>query len=215
MRQIIRVDFIRVMSIIYFMKIRKNINFLYEIGSMRHTKRAWRQNFGMDSATVLEHTARVMWLSLIIARMEGIKNEEKILKMALAHDVAETRTGDHWHLQKQYVSDNEAKALFDIFIDTNLTDFNEGILKEYKERKTKEAKIVKDADNLDCDLELKELEEMGSIINKKVKPKRRIVRNEKLYTKSAKKIWDEIQKSSPSDWHIKANLWLSKNTNGR
>ena len=30
----------------------------------------------MDVANDLEHTVRVVWLAMLIARMEGVKNEE-------------------------------------------------------------------------------------------------------------------------------------------
>ena len=61
-----------------------------------------------------------------------------------------------------------------------------------------EAKIVKDADNLEVDIELKELEERGSQLPKKWQAVRRMVRDEKLYTQSAKELWDEIQKADVS-----------------
>jgi hypothetical protein len=87
-------------------------------------------------------------------------------------------------------------------------DLNDEILREYEERKSIESKIVKDADNLDIDIELKELEERGSLLPKKWVGFRRRVRNEKLYTKTAKKIWDLIAKSDPASWHMKANKWV-------
>ena len=69
----------------------RDIDFLFELGTLRNTQRAWRQHLGVDCASVLEHTIRVAWLALILARREGIKDEEKVLKMALVHDVGEAR----------------------------------------------------------------------------------------------------------------------------
>ena len=48
------------------------------------------------------------------------------------------------------------------------------------------------------DIELKELEERGSQLPKKWQAVRRMVRDEKLYTQSAKELWDEIQKADVS-----------------
>ncbi|MDD5145244.1 MAG: HD domain-containing protein [Candidatus Pacebacteria bacterium] len=190
------------------MKNKRDIEFLFEIGSTRNLQRGWRQHLGVDCADDLEHTVRVIWLALIIARKEKIKNEEKIIKMALIHDVEETRTSDLSYVQKVYVKADGEHAAKDLFYGTILNDFYKSIFKEYEERKSIESKIVKDADNLDIDLELKELEERGSQMRKKWAPFRKKVRYEKLYTKAAKEIWDDIQKADVSSWHLAANKWL-------
>lgn len=187
---------------------KRDLEFLFEIGSLRNLQRGWRQHFGVDCANVLEHTLRVIWLALVLARKEKIANEEKIIKMALIHDVEETRTTDLSYVQKVYVNADDEKAAKDMFAETSLDDFYKDIFHEYKERKSIEAKIVKDADNLEVDLELKELEERGSKLPEKWKEFRAKVRNEKLYTESAKEMWDEIQKSDVSAWHLNANKWL-------
>ena len=187
---------------------KRDLEFLYEIGSTRNLQRGWRQHFGMDVANDLEHTLRVVWIALILARSEGIKSEEKIIKMALIHDIEETRTSDLSYVQKVYVKADDDKAGKDLFEGTTLNDFYNDCFKEYNKRESFEAKIVKDADNLDVDMELKELEERGSQLPEKWRELRRKVRDEKLYTESAKKMWDEIQQSDVSSWHLAANKWL-------
>jgi len=189
-------------------KANRNLEFLYEIGVLRNLPRAWTQILACDTASDPEHTFRVMFLALMLARMEKVKSEEKILKMALVHDIAEARTGDHHYIQSVYIKADEETAAKHTFAGTVLEDLQNEILKEYEERKTVEAKIVKDADNLDIDLELKEMEERGHKLSEKFKAFRKLVRNQKLYTKSAKKIWDAIQKSDPASWHLCANKWL-------
>lgn len=187
----------------------RDIDFLYELGSLRNVPRGWRQHLGFDVASDLEHTIRLIWLALIISRMEKAGDENKIIKMALVHDIAETRTSDHSYVQKVYVIADEERAADDIFKNTTVGDFRE-TLREYEKRDSIEAKIVKDADNLDIDLELKEIEEMGSKLPLKWTPdNRRLVREQKLYTESAKRLWDEIQTSDPSNWHRKMNKWIT------
>jgi putative hydrolase of HD superfamily len=194
---------------------KRNIEFLFEIGSLRNLQRGWRQHLGIDCASDLEHTLRVIWLALIIARKEKVKNEEKIIKMALIHDIEETRTSDLSYVQKVYVNADGERAAKDLFAGTILNDFYKSIFEEYEKRKSLEAKIVKDADNLDVDLELKELEERGSQMRKKWRSFRKKVRNEKLYTKTARKIWDVIQKADASSWHLAANKWLKISKAGK
>lgn len=185
----------------------RDLEFLYEIGSLRNIPRAWIQHLATDCASTLEHTLRVVFIALSIARREGVKNEEKLIKMALVHDLPETRTADLAYVHKVYTTSDEARAAHDLFAGTAFVDL-EKILKEYEKRDSIEAKIVKDADNLDIDLELRELRERGNQVAVKKQPLRKFVRDKKLYTKTAKKLWDEIQKSDPSSWHLSANKWL-------
>ena len=185
----------------------RDIEFLFEIGSLRNVERGWRQHLAMECANNLEHSFRVAFIALMIARQEGVKNEEKILKMALLHDLAETRVSDLSYVQKVYVTADEDRAADDLFSGTILEDLRKEILAEYEARESIEARIVKDADNLDIDFELKEVEERGSQWPKKLAKTREMVRNEKLYTESAKKMWDALQGSDVASWHLSANKW--------
>src|SRR3989338_3462242 len=193
---------------------KRDVELLYEIGTLRNFQRDWHRVLGMNSASVTEHIFRVAFIALIIARSENFKDEEIIIKMALIHDVPEIRTGETGYIQAVYVKNDESRAMKDALDKTILTDF-EKVLREYNERKTLASKIVKDADNLDVDLEIQELKEQGSSFFGKSRHLRRIVRNKKLYTKSAKKLWDMIQKSDPDDWHLKANKWVKMPKAGR
>lgn len=122
---------------------KRDIEFLFELGSLNNVQRGWRQHLGMDCASIPEHTIRVIWLALIIARKEGIKNEEKIIKMALVHDVAETRTTDLSYIQKVYVDANEDSSAKDLFSETQVQDFYNDILREFESRKSLEAGYLK------------------------------------------------------------------------
>lgn len=185
----------------------RDLEFLYEIGSLRNLDRGWKQHLAIPCASVLEHTMRLVWIALIIARREkAVVDENKIIKMALAHDLAEARVSDLSYVQKVYVTANEVEAVKDLFGGTILEDYEE-IVREFETRSSLEARIVKDADNLDLDIELKEIEEQGSELPKKWAANRRMMREEKLYTESAKQMWDEIQSSDPASWHLATNKW--------
>lgn len=186
----------------------KDLEFLFEIGSLKNVERGWKQLLVLHCASTLEHTLRTVFLALLIARKEGVKDEEKIIKMALVHDLEETRTSDLAHVQKVYVHADSNRAAHDLFKGTSFEDLYREELYEYKERKTLEAKIVKDADNLDVDFELKEFKEQGSNLPAKLAASRKKVRDEKLYTRTAKELWDAIQKSDAASWHLAANKWL-------
>lgn len=173
---------------------------------MFNIDRGWRQHLGMKCATVPEYTIRVIWLALMLARRIGNVHEAKVMKMAMVHDLPETRTSDLSYDQKVYVKENEEQAAQDIFESTSLTDYFD-VLKEYMARESIESQIVKDADNLDIDIELKELDERGSKAPVKWVNNRRLVREEKLYTQVAKDFWDDLQGADPADWHLHSNKW--------
>lgn len=182
-------------------KFSKDLDFLYEIGSLRHLVRTWTQFVRSDVANISEHLYRVTWIALVIAKHEKVKNTDKIMKMALVHDISESRTGDAHYLSRQYVDRREELAIDDILKDTSIgKEFTE-LWKEYEERKSIEAKIVKDADNIDVDLELNELP-----IDERLKSGFQKIRSQaikrKFFTKTAELMWKEIQTSNPHNWHL-------------
>jgi putative hydrolase of HD superfamily len=136
-----------------------------------------------------------------MAKYEGVKDIGKVVTMALIHDLGESRSGDVHYISRLYTSRDEELAVEDIFLGTSLRNEMVELWKEYEKRETLEAKIVKDADNLDVEFELKEQEAKGEILRKYWLEARKVV-FKNLYTASAKKMWKEIQTSNPHDWHF-------------
>jgi len=178
--------------------LKRDIEFLYEIGTLRFMQRTWIQFLQVQVADNADHIFRVMWIALTLARYEGVKNEEKIIKMALLHDIAETRAPDTNYISKIYSTRDEEKALQHMLEDTVFAKDFEELFKEYEERKTIESKIVKDADNLDVDFELSEIYAKGHTI-KKIWQRDNVRKT--FFTKTAEKMWDELRTSDPYNWH--------------
>lgn len=179
---------------------KRDIELLFELGMLRHLPRQWNRFGGINFASLAEHHFRVAWIALLISKYEGGDNE-KILKMALAHDIAESRTNDVDYIARQYTKRNEELALSDMLQDTKLNDEFTELMHEYEERTSLEAKIVKDADNLDVDFELQEQAANGVSIGEVWGDNRKTIVREKLYTETAKNLFDELKKSNPHDWH--------------
>jgi putative hydrolase of HD superfamily len=170
---------------------KRDIDFLFEAGSLRHLPRAWQQVLGMPVSNVMEHTLRVLLIALVIAREEGVKDEEKIMKIALLHDLSEARTMDIAFIHRGYTSRDEEKARHDMFEGT-VFERELPLLKEYEERESVESKIVKDADTIEVDIELRELAKVGSTTAAKWQEGRKTIRDTKLFTDTARKMWDEL-----------------------
>jgi 5'-deoxynucleotidase YfbR-like HD superfamily hydrolase len=102
-----------------------------------------------------------------------------------------------------YSKQDDESAITDTFSNTTLESEFTALAKEYEERQTLESKIVKDADNLDVDLELREQYANGNAIKltDDFAPMRNCV-YDKLTTQTAKVMWREIVISDPHDWHL-------------
>jgi putative hydrolase of HD superfamily len=186
------------------MSLRDETNLLYELGALRLIPRQWAR-FHLDNVQNLaEHHFRVAWIALVIAQYEKCDNTDKILKMALVHDVSESRTGDAEYMARQYVERFEDKAIEDIFDKSKLGQEMVAVWREYEERESLEARIVKDADNLDVDLDLREAGSRGHGLEKHWSKQRQFVGSVKMYTPTGKRLHKAIWSTSPHDWHIKS-----------
>jgi putative hydrolase of HD superfamily len=183
--------------------IKRDIELLFEVGCLRFVQRSWRQFLNADFANLAEHHLRVIWVSIIIAKHEGIKGMEKVLKMALIHDLAESRTGDVNYLQRQYIRRFEEMGIKDMLEKTIIEREFIELWKEYEKQESLEAKVVKDADNLDVDFEIKEQNERGMSVGGEWIKKRKSLVYKQLNTKTAKRLWKEIYTANPHDWHYK------------
>jgi putative hydrolases of HD superfamily len=183
------------------MNIDRDLQLLYELGTLRNIPRVWRQMVGPGVANLAEHHFRVAWIALMLSKMENAGSHEKILKMALVHDVSESRAGDVHYISRLYTKRDEHSAISETLKDTSLDSEMKSTWEEYEERECIEAKIVKDADNLDVDLELRELC-LDTDFEKRWHKIRKESVYPKLFTESAKKLWLVIENSSPHDWHI-------------
>jgi putative hydrolase of HD superfamily len=193
----------------------RDIDFLFEVGRMRFMQRAWQRFFLTKVANDTEHTFRVMWLALLIAKKEKRGNHERIMKLALSHDISESRSMDVDYMSRQYVKRNEEQAVQDTLAGTTFEKEFMELFKEMEKRETIEAKIVKDADNLDIDLELMEQKDANEkIFQSKVGGRKKVI-PPKLFTNTAKKIFKEIYLSDVNSWHAnsKQNRYRSSDWN--
>lgn len=183
---------------------KRDVDFIFEMGNIRLMDRMWYRFHSKEVANLAEHHFRMFWIAMVIAAREGNVDTGKIAKMVLVHDISESRTGDVDYLARQYVVRNEELGIQDILAETAIEKEFYELWQEYEKRETMEAKIAKDADNLDIDFELAEMEERGNMLRKGFKETREHVAKTKLYTKAAKEIYDELMsgKHGIDDWHL-------------
>lgn len=124
------------------------VNFLFEVGTARNIFRTHRQVIRWSNDTIASHSFRTAIIGLILARLENV-DEDKVFKMCLLHDLAELRTGDANFINKYYRVEKEKKAIQDQWKNIIGGKKITSLFKEYNNRKSKEARVSKDADILD------------------------------------------------------------------
>lgn len=188
--------------------LKRTLEFLYEVRSLRFMGRSWCRFLEGNFANVAEHEFSVLWTSMTLAKMEECRDSsikidyELMLEMVIVHDIPESRCMDVDYMSRQYVDRDENKAFFDM---TENVIFMERLLKAYelyKKRECIEAKIVKDADNLDVELECREQRFTGNQFVETQEEYRQQHVFPNLFTESARTLWYMIRKSNPFDWHI-------------
>ena len=180
--------------------LRGDINFLYEMGNIRFIQRMWRRFLNGDFANLADHHFRVFWIAMIIGEREGA-DLGKVAKLAMLHDIAESRTGDVDYLARQYVDRHEEMAINDMLGETSIKEEFLALWKEYEIRESLESRVVKDADNIEVDMELREQLAKGYELGTIWKEKRAIVAKNHLYTDTARAIAEQIPDSDPHAWH--------------
>lgn len=141
----------------------KNIaNFLFEAGMLKRTPRTGYQFLGSGAESVAEHIFRAAYIGYALGKMSGKVNVDRIVQMCLFHDLPEARTGDQNYVNKKYVEVNTQKAVDDMASLLSFGDDIKELIMEFEAGKTDEAKLAKDADQLEFIIALKEHKDLGN-----------------------------------------------------
>ncbi|HYA86967.1 MAG TPA: HD domain-containing protein [Nitrospirota bacterium] len=141
----------------------KNIaNFLFEAGMLKRTPRSGFQFLGSGAETVAEHIFRTTYIGYTLGKLVMDVNVDRVVKMCLFHDLPEARTGDLNYVNKKYVEADEKKAVADLVQTLPFGDEIRDLILEFSEGKTEEAKLARDADQIEMILALKEYKDLGN-----------------------------------------------------
>lgn len=126
---------------------------------LKKEERSWIELFGIEeSESVAGHSWSVAFLTLFFGRNLERIDMERALRMAVVHDLAETEVGDI--IVKSKVSSKETTQQEKISLEEDFWRERQGSLgelkqdwDEYEERKSAEARFVKDMDLIDLCLQ--------------------------------------------------------------
>jgi putative hydrolase of HD superfamily len=176
------------------------VKFLYEMGQLKRVKRSgWWIAGVKDPESVADHTFRTAVIAYLLARLEGVDTGKAVL-MALFHDLPETRTNDAHRIVRRYADwrdvDKKAIAEQSKRLPDEVANQVVSLFEEFEKEISSEAKVVRDADLLECIVQAREYQTLGYhdvadwIFNAQAA----------LKTGSAKKIAAECLKTEPKEW---------------
>lgn len=176
-------------------------NFVYETGIHSKTPRSGFWFLGSGSQSVAEHLFHTAMIAYALAKLEPKVDIRKVVLMALFHDIGEGRTSDHNYVHQRYGRLAEAEAVADIARSLPFGGEIADLFEEEQERITLEAKIVKDADQLEWIATLRGEEEKGN-----TKAHEWIaIAVKRLKTSAAKKLSKALLQSHPDSWWFNAD----------
>ncbi len=137
-------------------------NFLFEVGMLNKTPRTGFRFLGSGKESVAEHILRTIFIGYSLCKLDPAADELKVLRMCLVHDLPEARTGDQNYMYKKYVTVDEEKAVRELTEHLPFGAEIKTVLEEFNEKKTREALLAHDADQLALMLQLKECGDLGN-----------------------------------------------------
>ena len=178
------------------------VDLLFQARLLKSIPRSGYHFLGAGSESIAEHTFMTAFIAFAMAQMDETIDARRLINMALVHDLVEARTGDLNTVHKEYVIADEVKALADTGEGLPFGEAIAGLVREFNEGQTLEAKLARDADQLAFVLDLKALSDVGYEPPKKWLPE--VIR--RLQTHIAKSLAATVMKTQWDDWWLKKYL---------
>lgn len=136
--------------------------FLFEVGMLKRTPRSGYQFLGSGRESVAEHCFRTTVIGYVLSLHKTGVDSNRTILLCLLHDLHEARTGDLNYVNKRYVHADEEAALEDMASDLPFGDDIVELIREFNAGESPEARLARDADQLDLILALKEELDLGN-----------------------------------------------------
>jgi putative hydrolase of HD superfamily len=174
--------------------------YIFEAGMLKRVSRSgWWAEKVKHPESVADHAFRTAIIAFVVAKMEGLNDEEanRLCTAAVLHDMHETRLLDLNKITARYITvtkELEQKVESEQVKDMP-KEVRDSLLKAC-ELDEKEQRILKDADYLECAFQAKEYADIGH------KGADTWIQNisKRLQTVSAKKLLAQMRKMDSNSW---------------
>ena len=141
-------------------------SFFHKVLELKNVPRqGWKNKLGIEEVeSVADHIYSTAIMSMVLSDLQGLKTE-KIIKMALLHDLAESITGDITpdKITKEKKNKIETHAIKNILqnLPSNISQIYFKIWNEYQENHTSEAILLHEIDKLEMAFQAKSYQSQG------------------------------------------------------
>lgn len=182
-------------------------DFLFEAGMLRYIPRTGYAFLGSGQENVAEHSYRAAVIGYVLAKMSNA-DANKVVLLCLFHDLHEARTGDFNYVNHRYNNTKASDAIKDALEGTGLATAIMDLFEEFSTRKSLEASLAKDADQLDllCNLRV-ELFRGNQFARKWIESAL-----QRLKTVEGKKLAQAVLQADPNHWwydNIEQTWWIN------
>ena len=141
-------------------------NFFQKVLELKNVPRqGWKEKLGVNNPeSVADHSYSTAVMSMILSDLQGL-NSEKIIKMALLHDLAESIIGD---ITPDHITKNEKNSKENLVMKQILKNLPSKITKqyfeiwaEYQKNSSQEAILIHDIDKLEMAFQAKFYQDKG------------------------------------------------------
>ena len=138
------------------------VKLIFEAAMLKRTRRTGYDFLGSGQENVAAHSFSTAFIAMVLGRMVPEADIERLVQMAIIHDLPEARTGDANAVHKLYVTRDEERAFRDAVDGCMFADDMLDLYMDFEEGSSLEAKLVRDADQLDMLISLKEQADCGN-----------------------------------------------------
>ncbi|PIU41479.1 MAG: HAD family hydrolase [Candidatus Omnitrophica bacterium CG07_land_8_20_14_0_80_42_15] len=181
----------------------KALDFICEAGMLKQVRRSGWSVLGIrDAESVADHSFRCVVIGYILAHMEKV-SPHKVMLMTLFNDIQEARITDLHKMAQRYIDGEmtEDRAFYEQikYLPKDIKKELIDVSKEYRNQRTKESIISRDADILECLIQAKEYYTHGHREATKFMKKAPGF----LKTKSARELWRLAKAKDINNWWFK------------
>jgi len=173
--------------------------FIYELGILAKTPRSGFWFLGTGNQSVAEHICRTAMIGYILSYLTPKAKKDRVIFLCLIHDLGEGRTSDLNYVHQKYGRLAESEAVNDLSVNLPFGKEIKNAFDEAKDKITLEAKLAKDADNLEWIASLLDESKKGNIkANAWAK-----IAVKRLKTSAGKKLGKLLFNIEPDSWWFK------------
>ncbi len=135
-------------------RLERIVDLFFEAGMLRRTPRSGYIFLGSGSEDVAQHSFRVAFMCFVLARMAGAAPSRGPTP-GPCHALHEARPSDLNYMNQRNAEVDQLRAQRDAAAGTGVEEDITGLFEEFEARETPEARLAKDADQLDLLFNLK------------------------------------------------------------